>query len=158
MQKYSGTDIVDAVIIGTGAGGSLILSRLSKAGLKWVALEAGPFFNPSTEFATDEKEQEKIFWQFERLSAGKNPLAFGKNNSGIGVGGSTIHFTAYTPRPQPDDFSIYSAFGVGNNWPINYYGLENYYDELENFLGISGPSHYPWGPKEKTITRYSLCR
>ena len=149
MQKYSHTDIVDAVIIGTGAGGSPILAWLSKAGLHCVALEAGPFFNPSTDYATDEQEQEKIFWQFERLSAGKNPLAFGKNNSGIGVGGSTIHFTAYTPRPQPDDFSIYSEFGDGNNWPINYYDLENYYDELENFLGISGPSPYPWGPQRK---------
>ncbi|MBC7423153.1 MAG: GMC family oxidoreductase, partial [Ferruginibacter sp.] len=77
MQKYSDTDIVDAVIIGTGAGGSPILARLSKAGLHCVAVEAGPFFNPSADFATDEKEQEKIFWQFERLSAGKNPLAFG---------------------------------------------------------------------------------
>ena len=150
LKKYSNSDIVDAVVIGTGAGGAPVLARLAKAGLKVIALEAGKFFNPSTEFATDEREQEKIFWQFERLSAGKNPLAFGKNNSGIGVGGSTIHYTAYTPRPQPDDFKIYSEFGKGTNWPIGYYDLEKYYDELEMFLGISGPSPYPWGPVRKS--------
>ena len=149
MQKFSPSEIVDAVIIGTGAGGAPILARLAQAGLKIVALEAGPFFNPSIDFATDEREQEKIFWQYERLSAGQNPLAFGKNNSGIGVGGSTIHYTAYTPRPQPDDFTIYSEFGVGNDWPIGYYDLEKYYDELELFLGVSGPSPYPWGPPRK---------
>ena len=150
LKKYSNSDIVDAVVIGTGAGGAPVLARLANAGLKVIALEAGKFFNPSTEFATDEREQEKIFWQFERLSAGKNPLAFGKNNSGIGVGGSTIHYTAYTPRPQPDDFKIYSEFGKGTNWPIGYYDLEKYYDELEMFLGISGPSPYPWGPVRKS--------
>ena len=150
MKKFFPSEIVDAVIIGTGAGGAPILARFAKAGLKVVALEAGPFFNPSTDFATDEREQEKIFWQSERLSAGQNPLAFGKNNSGIGVGGSTIHYTAYTPRPQPDDFTIFSEFGVGNDWPIGYHDLEKYYDELELFLGVSGPSPYPWGPPRKS--------
>ena len=150
MQKFSSSEIVDAVIVGTGAGGAPILARFAQAGLKVIAFEAGPYFNPMKDFATDEREQEKIFWQFERLSAGENPLAFGKNNSGIGVGGSTIHYTAYTPRPQPDDFSIYSKFGVGNDWPMGYVDLENYYDELELFLGISGPSPYPWGPSRKS--------
>ncbi len=150
MKQFLNNHIVDAVIIGTGAGGAPLLARLSAAGLKVVALEAGTHFNPAKEFATDEREQEKIFWQMERLSAGANPMAFGKNNSGIGVGGSTIHFTAYTPRPQPDDFNILDEFGTGTNWPIGYHDLEKYYDELEAFLGISGPSPYPWGPARKS--------
>ena len=149
MQIFSGKEIVDAVIIGTGAGGAPVLARFAAAGLKVVALEAGPFFNPSTDFATDEREQEKIFWQYERLSAGSDPLSFGKNNSGIGVGGSTIHYTAYTPRPHPDDFNIFSEFGVGKDWPVKYSNLETYYDELELFLGVSGPTPYPWGPPRK---------
>jgi len=103
---------VDAVVIGTGAGGAPILARLAQAGLKVVALEAGMDFD-YREFATDEREQSKLFWLDERLSAGKNALAFGANNSGCGVGGSTLHFTAYTPRPQADDFRLFSEFGVG---------------------------------------------
>ena len=149
MQEYSNDEIVDALIIGTGAGGAPIIARLAKAGLKVVALEAGKFWNPKEDFATDEREQNKIYWNYERLSAGKDALPFGRNNSGIGVGGSTLAYTAYTPRPHPDDFTIYKDFGVGNDWPIGYADLEPYFDELEQFLGVSGPNPYPWGPKRK---------
>ncbi len=141
---------VDAVIIGTGAGGAPLLARLAQAGLKVVALEAGPQFDPQRDFATDEKSQQKLFWADERLSAGSDPLAFGGNNSGTGVGGSTLHYTAYTPRVQPDDLRLFSEFGVAADWPLGYQDLEPYYDELEAFLGISGPSPYPWGPPRKT--------
>ncbi|MBA3692212.1 MAG: GMC family oxidoreductase N-terminal domain-containing protein [Acidobacteria bacterium] len=140
---------VDAVVIGTGAGGAPILARLTQAGLKVVALEAGKSFD-YTKFATDEREQSKLFWTDERLSAGENAVAFGSNNSGCGVGGSTLHFTAYTPRPQPDDFRIFSDFGVGRDWCLSYEDLEPYFDELEWFLGVSGASPYPWGkPRRK---------
>ena len=149
MSQFLNTDCVDAVVIGTGAGGAPIISRLAQAGLSVVALEAGKFWDPKKDFATDELEQNKLFWNYERLSAGKDPIPFGKNNSGIGVGGSTLHYTAYTPRPQPDDFKIKSEFGLGKDWPIDYVDLEPYFDELELFLGISGPSPYPWGPRRK---------
>lgn len=146
MQKYKNKEIVDAVIIGTGAGGAPIIARLAQAGLKVVALEAGKFWKPKEEFATDEREQRKIYWDYERLSAGEDPIPFGRNNSGKGVGGSTLAYTAYTPRPHPEDFRLYSDFGVGKDWPIGYKDLEPYFDELEQFLGVSGPTPYPWGP------------
>lgn len=139
---------VDAVVIGTGAGGAPILARLAQAGLKVVALEAGKSFDYKN-FATDEREQGKLFWTDERLSAGENAVAFGSNNSGCGVGGSTLHFTAYTPRPQADDFRIFSDFGVGHDWCLSFEDLEPYYDELEWFLGVSGNSNYPWGTRRK---------
>lgn len=150
MQTYSNKEIVDAVIIGTGAGGAPIIARLAKAGLKVVALEAGKFWKPSQDFATDEREQRKLYWPHERLSAGEDAIPFGRNNSGMGVGGSTLAYTAYTPRPHPDDFTLHSDFGVGKDWPISYSDLEPYFDELEQFLGVSGPTPYPWGPKRNS--------
>ncbi len=155
MRTYMPNEEVDAVIIGTGAGGAPLLARLAQAGLKVVALEAGRFWAPARDFATDEKSQEKLFWKDERLSAGSDPIPFGSNNSGIGVGGSTLHYTAYVPRAQPDDFTLYTDFGAGVNWPISYHDLEPYYDELESFLGISGPAGYPWGPARQRP--YSLA-
>lgn len=142
------SEVVDAVIIGTGAGGAPILARLAQAGLKVVALEAGKSFD-YTKFPTDERAQSKLFWTDERLSAGSNAVAFGNNNSGCGVGGSTLHFTAYTPRPQDDDFRIFSDFGVGRDWCLSFEDLEPYFDELEWFLGVSGNSNYPWGKPRK---------
>jgi choline dehydrogenase-like flavoprotein len=137
---------VDCVVIGLGAGGSPLLARLAQAGLKVVALEAGPWHDPTTDFATDEKAQNFLFWNDERLAAGGTPLAMGRNNSGTGVGGSTLHYTAYTPRPLPDDLTLKTDFGVGEDWPVTYDELAPYYEEVEQFLGVSGPTPYPWGP------------
>jgi choline dehydrogenase-like flavoprotein len=143
------TDQFDAIVVGTGAGGAPLLARLAAGGLHVLALEAGRAWNPAADFATDELEQDKLFWTDERISGGTNPLAFGANNSGIGVGGSTLHYTAYTPRPQPDDFGIRTEFGVGEDWPFGYAELEPYYDAAEAFMGVSGPTPYPWGPPRK---------
>jgi choline dehydrogenase-like flavoprotein len=146
------TDL-DVLVIGTGAGGSPLLARLAVAGLKVAALEAGVRHPPSG-IATDEVAQAGLFWMDERLSAGADPLAFGRNNSGRGVGGSTLHYTAYTPRAQPDDFRLHSEFGQGVDWPLEYADLEPYYQEVEQFLGVSGPEHYPWGPARQRSYRH----
>ncbi|WP_105484083.1 GMC family oxidoreductase [Abditibacterium utsteinense] len=148
MKRYDLEEEVDALVIGTGAGGGPLLARLAQNGQKVVALEAGKWHDPR-DFATDERAQNFLFWLDERLSAGKNAVAFGANNSGIGVGGSTIHYTAYTPRVLPDDFSIKTDFGVGHDWPITWQEIAEYYDEIEHFIGVSGPNPYPWGPARK---------
>lgn len=150
MRRYTKNETVDAVIIGTGAGGAPLLARLAQVGLKVVALEAGKFWQPKKDFATDEGAQHELFWNDERLSAGGDPVAFGSNNSGIGVGGSTLHYTAYTPRAQDDDFKLFTEFGIGRDWCLAYDDLEPYYDALEQFLGVSGYSPYPWGKPRKT--------
>ena len=149
MRTY-GEETVDAVVVGLGAGGGPLLARLAKAGLSVVALDAGPWHDPERDFATDEVAQEMLFWNDERLSAGDDPVSFGKNNSGTGVGGSTLHYTAYTPRVQHDDLRLRSEFGLAVDWPLAYEDLEPYYEEVEGFLGISGPTPYPWGtPRRK---------
>ena len=153
--RFAPGDEIDAVVIGTGAGGAPLMARLASAGLRVVALEAGPHWDPARDFATDERDQAKLFWLDERLSGGDDPLPFGSNNSGTGVGGSTLHFTAYTPRAQPDDLRLHTEFGVGRDWPIAHMELEPYYDEVEQFLGVSGPSPYPWGPPRRTA--YALA-
>ena len=145
QHRYDENTIVDAVVIGTGAGGSPLLWRLAKAGLRVVALEAGKWWrNPATEFATDEVAQAKLYWLDERLSGGEDPTAFGANNSGIGVGGSTLHYGAYFPRADRRDLRLRTEQGVAVDWPVDYVELARYYTEVERFLGVSGPSPYPW--------------
>jgi choline dehydrogenase-like flavoprotein len=41
MRTFAADEEVDAVVVGTGAGGAPILSELAAAGLRVVALEAG---------------------------------------------------------------------------------------------------------------------
>ncbi len=145
MRHYPLEETVDAVIIGTGAGGSPILARLARAGLRVVALEAGSFVDPA-EYASDEVAQHYLYWNDERLTDGEHAVGFGKNNSGIGVGGSTLHWGAYVPRPAAENLRVHSEFGVGVDWPLSYDELEPYFREVESFIGVSGPAGYPWDP------------
>lgn len=145
MRSYREAEEVDAVVIGTGAGGAPILAKLAAAGLRVVALEAGNWFHsPAEEFPTDELDSAPIYWLDERLSAGKTPIVFGSNNSGTGVGGSTLHWGAFVPRADPRDLHLNREFGVGVDWPLRYEDLLPHYEEVETFLGVSGPEHYPW--------------
>lgn len=139
---FAHSEIVDAVVIGTGAGGAPLLSRLAKAGLSVVALEAGRAFRPH-EHVADELAAD-IYWMEERLSGGADPTAFGSNNSGMGVGGSTLHWGAFCPRPDPRDLRLRSLTGEGADWPIDPAELTSYIEQVEAFTGVSGPAHYPW--------------
>ena len=78
MRTYSTNETVDAVVIGTGAGGAPLLARLAMAGLNVVALEAGAEKDPKRDYATDERAQEFLFWNDERLSAGVSTGVWGQ--------------------------------------------------------------------------------
>lgn len=148
MRRYDEREIVDAVVVGTGAGGAPLLAALAARGLRVVALEAGPNRNPS-EHTSDETEGTDINWMEERLSGGATPTAFGPNNSGTGIGGSTLHWGAFTPRPDARDLRLRASTGVGQDWPISHAELTGYIERVERFIGVSGPSHYPWDPDRR---------
>ena len=151
MRRHAPNEVVDAVVIGTGAGGAPVLARLAAAGLRVVALEAGRNFAPE-DFPADEAAASDIYWLGERLSDGATPEAFGGNNSGMGVGGSTLHWGAFCPRPDPRDLLLRTETGAGRDWPIPHAELIRYIEEAEAFVGVSGPTPYPWDPGR----RYAL--
>ena len=144
-RKY-GREEVDACIVGAGAAGGVLAHRLAAAGLSVVVIEAGPFWDPATDFASDELEMKRLGWQDTRLVGGSDPLQMGRNNSGRGVGGGTTHFTGVFLRFHESDFRTYSTDGVGVDWPITYRDLEPYYDQIEKEIAVSGPRYFPWGP------------
>jgi choline dehydrogenase-like flavoprotein len=148
MRTYDDSEIVDAVVIGTGAGGAPILASLASRGLRVVALEAGANFDAS-KYTSDETEAVAINWMEERLSDGENPTAFGQNNSGKGVGGSTLHWGAFTPRPDARDLKLKTDSGLGEDWPIDPDELTGYIEKVEKFVGVAGPAHYPWDPTRR---------
>lgn len=143
-RKYK--DNADICIIGAGAAGGVLAYELSKAGLKVVVIEAGPFWNPQTDFASDELSMSHLGWQDTRIVSGHNPLQLGHNNSGRGVGGGTTHFTGVFLRFHESDFRTKTLDGVGEDWPITYHDLEPYYHKIEKDIAVSGPKHFPWGP------------
>ncbi|WP_078381689.1 GMC family oxidoreductase [Sutcliffiella halmapala] len=140
------SEMVDICIIGTGASGSLLASELSKSGLSVVCLEAGPNRIPQLDFASDELEMEKLFWNDPRISLGSDPLDLARSTSGKGVGGSAVHYTGQLLRFHHSDFRTNSFEGVGEDWPINYETLVSYYEKIEKRLLLSGPIDFPWEP------------
>ena len=42
MRRFADSDEIDLVIVGCGAGGSVLLQRLARAGWRVAALDAGP--------------------------------------------------------------------------------------------------------------------
>jgi choline dehydrogenase-like flavoprotein len=149
MKTFSTQDAVDVVVIGTGAGGSPVMAELAEAGLSVVALEAGRWWNPAKDFAADESQMSELYWLGERISAGKTPTAFGGNNSGTGVGGSMLHWGAFVPRADPRDLKLHTDSGLGVDFPLAYEDLLPFYEEVERFLGVSGPANYPWDPSRR---------
>jgi choline dehydrogenase-like flavoprotein len=140
---------VDFAIVGTGAGGGTLACKLAEAGFSVVAFDAGPFWRPLEDFASDEQHQAGLFWTDERITGGADPIELGSNNSGRGVGGSTVHYTMIALRWRPEWFECRSKLNYGRDWPIRFDELEPYYEEAEEALKIAGPIHYPWGKRRK---------
>src|ERR1700743_731032 len=144
MRRFADTDEIDLVIVGCGAGGSVLAQRLARAGWSVVALDAGPVWGPDSDLGRDEARSHHLYWTELRVISGADPIPLGSNNSGRGVGGSMVHYAGYTPRFHPSDFQTYTRDGVGADWPLDYAALRPYYTEIEQELPVSG-DHWPWG-------------
>ena len=146
MRQFGDAEPVDFVIVGTGAGGGVAAAKLAEAGFSVVALDAGPFFRPLADFASDERHQDQLYWTDDRISGGADAVEFGSNNSGRAVGGSTVHFQMVSLRFRPDWFRARSRLGYARDWPVDPGEMWRAYAEVEDALKISGPLSYPWGP------------
>lgn len=111
MREIGLDEEVDFAIV--GAGGATLACKLAESGFSMLVLEAGPFWRPLEDFASDELEQQKLYWTDERIIGGDNPIALGGNNSGRGVGGSTVHFSMVSLRFRPEWFGCRSLLGYG---------------------------------------------
>ncbi|ROP63542.1 GMC family oxidoreductase [Curtobacterium sp. ZW137] len=149
QRRYAEDEVVDVVVVGTGAGGAPLLASLARKGLRVVALEAGPNTEPGDHTPDEVAAPGDINWMDERISGGAAPTAFGPNNSGTGVGGSTLHWGAFTPRPNEHDIRLRTDSGQGEDWPIDHAELVRYIEQAEHDVGVAGPAHYPWDPARR---------
>lgn len=135
-------ETVDVCIVGVGACGGLMAKELAEAGLSVVGLDAGPRYDPKTDFENDEAEMLKLLWSGPRVTSGQDPI---HPWSGTGVGGGTLVWCGVTPRFHLNDFRTASVDGVGVDWPLTYQDLTPYYDRVERDFGVSGQAgENPW--------------
>jgi choline dehydrogenase-like flavoprotein len=144
MARYPLTQPVDLLVVGAGAGGVTLAQRLARKGWRIVILEKGPFWDPDRDWVSDEKGAHALYWTDKRIISGNDPIEMGKNNSGVGVGGSMTHFAGYTPRFHPSDFEVRTRDGVGFDWPISYWDLKESLERIELELPVAGQD-WPWG-------------
>ncbi len=125
----------DVIIIGTGAGGGSLLSRLAPSGKRILVLERGPFL-------PREKENWSYKGSFKYYSS---EAMYDKDGGEIRpgfsyhVGGNTKLFGAALFRLRERDFELYRhKDGISPAWPIKYRDWEDYYTQAEQLYQVHG--------------------
>lgn len=149
------SDPVDVCIIGAGPAGAILAASLAESGHDVVVLEAGRRFDREKRVQQMERalrpEHESNIWEMggprDRYTS-SGSYTYGLNASRVkGVGGTTLHWGAMTPRLHPEDFEMETRHGVGDDWPISYGELEPYYLGAEQAMGVSGATNRFAGPR-----------
>ena len=166
----------DVVIVGAGAGGGSVAYGLARAGVRVLLLEAGPRFDPASDFRLDlpawelsrfpNKPGSRGRYSYAELQLldphrqhlrshnavtgrtvpGERRHAYGYHHV-RGVGGSTLHFTGEAHRLNPRAMRLHSEYGVGADWPLDYAALEPWYEQAEQVIGVAGPAHTAQRPR-----------
>jgi len=153
---------VDAIIIGSGPGGSTAAEVLTRAGWSVVIMEKGrnhlldpdDLTKPAADYSNDEiKFIDRYFLGPDPLieprtfrrgeEEGERTYVGEVNSIPTTVGGGGTHADGKVPRFREEDFSLLSTHGPIEgaevaDWPLSYDDLEPYYAEAERSIGVAG--------------------
>ena len=150
---------VNAVVVGSGAGGGVVACQLAEAGLSVVLLERGRWHSPFEErkddlvnqrnsslgvaYGPDEEKNPRVFVDLEGRERVVYPHQGEYQPNAACVGGGTVSYGAQAWRYMPQDFRMRSTYGALegstlDDWPISYDDLEPFYEKAEYELGVSG--------------------
>ena len=143
------------VVVGSGAGGGTLANELCQKGIDVVVLEAGKRIEMD-EFVNDEGVMgDLLSWSDPRKGTGtrESTTRFPDNPNWMckTVGGSTVHWTATSPRIKDFEFKARSTYGPIEgtsllDWPIGLDQVEPYYERAEAKTGVAGTGGRPWLP------------
>jgi choline dehydrogenase-like flavoprotein len=155
----------DAIVVGSGATGGWAAKRLAEAGLKVALLEAGRAVSPteftehtpayqlkyrdhSPEIVRTRPIQKQCYacmeynyeWFVNDLD---NPYSTPPDKPFTWqrlrvLGGRSLVWGRQSYRLSDNDFKAASRDGYGDDWPIAYADLAQFYDIVEKYVGITG--------------------
>ena len=146
-------DIYNAIIVGSGAGGSAVAYNMVRAGKKVLMVERGHLL-PRDGSTLDVKAVFKT-GQFKN----QDQWTDGQNRTFVpseyyNVGGKTKWYGAALLRFSPHEFEADDAFQC-LAWPIRYADLEPFYQQAEDLLHVH---YFENEPELQKWNGESLCR
>lgn len=151
--RHSNTpEKVDAVVVGSGFGGSVAAFRLAEAGQSVVLMERGKPYSPGS-FARSPSEMGRNFWDPDRGLYGLFDAWTFRGTEGLvssGLGGGSLIYANVLLRKDEKWFVNESPIPGGGyeNWPFTRKDLDPFYDAAEAMLQ---PVPYPWKDTAKTL-------
>lgn len=141
------TEHIDALIVGAGPAGAVTARELHDAGISVVCLEQGdwPDYSLARSGYPDFELGARRHWNWDpnqRRGAGDYAIDDGESDVTAlmysGVGGSTVLYSGHWERFLPSDFRTRTLDEVGDDWPMSYWNLAPFYDEIESAFVVSG--------------------
>lgn len=147
----SENEFFDAVIIGSGFGGSVMAYRLAEAGLRVCLLERGKAYPPNS-FPRKPYDLGQNFWDPSSGLYGLFDIwSFKKSGALVssGLGGGSLIYANIHLRKDEKWFKEDRPDGGYDPWPICYKHLEPHYERVEKMMNVQ---KYPLGhsPYDKT--------
>ena len=130
----------DAVVIGSGFGGSAAACRLVEEGLKVVVFERGQLYPPGS-FPRSPRKMARNFWDPSAGLYGLFDIWSFRGLEGVvssGVGGGSLIYANVLLRKDAKWFV--TGGEDGEDWPVTRSDLDPHYDRIEQKLA---PQKYP---------------
>jgi choline dehydrogenase-like flavoprotein len=133
MRRYPESAEVDLVIVGAGAGGSVLAQRLARAGWQIVILEAGPFWHPDEDWVSDEAGSHELYWTQQRIIGYEDLLAhYERVEAELPVAGQDWprgypHRYPFSPHPisAAAEKLVHGALALGIEMRVGPVGIVN---------------------------------
>src|SRR5918998_2551776 len=163
MNNSTSDTHFDAVVVGSGFGGSVMAYRLAEADLSVCVLERGKAYPPDS-FPRAPHRMKKNFWDpSEGLYGMYNVWSFDELGSVVcsGLGGGSLIYANVLIRKDERWFVKEDVNDGGYEyWPVTREDLDPHYDRVEKMLGAQRypMEHEPYASTPKTLAFLEAAR